>query len=651
MYFSRLFFLLILICSFNVSAVKVEQSVLSAYAKHSQFIDIKISPSGDYIASTSRNDEGVISLTVLDLNKNEIISVTRGKGNESVSTFTWLNEERLLLTMAREVGSFELPRPTGELIAMDANGKRKVILTGPRSKTGDIRFSSIIDILPTEPDQVLIYSVEWTASEPYLDLYRMKVTTGRKRSLGRVPMRVYKGSGVAVYTNKTGEPLAAQGIDPNRGNKAVLMARLSVDDDWKVILETNQYEGSFTPLKFIDNETLIGLSDLETDTQSIATLNIRTKMHTVLASHNEADLTPVFSVKTGQADEIVAGAYEYDKVGIVFLDDVDDPANQALIKSLMGTFKNQNVRVTSSTYDNKTMILSVSSANTPQKFYVYDNEKRKLSVLTASKPWLKSSLVPKTQIITYKNRDGDLLTGLLTLPKDKSINLPLILLPHGGPHGVQDSIANLNSDVKVLSSHGYAVFQPNYRGSGGYGRSFLTSGFKNWGTSMIDDMTDGTRTLIKQGIVDKTRMCVYGGSYGGYAALQSVIREPELYKCTIGFVGVYDLDLMYTEGDIKENESGTNYLDTVLPSGNERIAQSPVHNVDKIKVPVFIIQGEEDVRVPKEHAFKLRDELKKRNMPFEWMMKSGEGHGFYKPENNIERWTEMLDFLDKHIGK
>ena len=651
MYFSRLFFLLILICSFNVSAVKVEQSVLSAYAKHSQFIDIKISPSGDYIASTSRNDEGVISLTVLDLNKNEIISVTRGKGNESVSTFTWLNEERLLLTMAREVGSFELPRPTGELIAMDANGKRKVILTGPRSKTGDIRFSSIIDILPTEPDQVLIYSVEWTASEPYLDLYRMKVTTGRKRSLGRVPMRVYKGSGVAVYTNKTGEPLAAQGIDPNRGNKAVLMARLSVDDDWKVILETNQYEGSFTPLKFIDNETLIGLSDLETDTQSIATLNIRTKMHTVLASHNEADLTPVFSVKTGQADEIVAGAYEYDKVGIVFLDDVDDPANQALIKSLMGTFKNQNVRVTSSTYDNKTMILSVSSANTPQKFYVYDNEKRKLSVLTASKPWLKSSLVPKTQIITYKNRDGDLLTGLLTLPKDKSINLPLILLPHGGPHGVQDSIANLNSDVKVLSSHGYAVFQPNYRGSGGYGRSFLTSGFKNWGTSMIDDMTDGTRTLIKQGIVDKTRMCVYGGSYGGYAALQSVIREPELYKCTIGFVGVYDLDLMYTEGDIKENESGTNYLDTVLPSGNARIAQSPVHNVDKIKVPVFIIQGEEDVRVPKEHAFKLRDELKKRNMPFEWMMKSGEGHGFYKPENNIERWTEMLDFLDKHIGK
>ncbi|GEB70222.1 peptidase [Pseudoalteromonas carrageenovora] len=651
MYFSRLFFLLILICSFNVSAVKVEQSVLSAYAKHSQFIDIKISPSGDYIASTSRNDEGVISLTVLDLNKNEIISVTRGKGNESVSTFTWLNEERLLLTMAREVGSFELPRPTGELIAMDANGKRKVILTGPRSKTGDIRFSSIIDILPTEPDQVLIYSVEWTASEPYLDLYRMKVTTGRKRSLGRVPMRVYKGSGVAVYTNKTGEPLAAQGIDPNRGNKAVLMARLSVDDDWKVILETNQYEGSFTPLKFIDNETLIGLSDLETDTQSIATLNIRTKKHTVLASHNEADLTPVFSVKTGQADEIVAGAYEYDEVGIVFLDDVDDPANQALIKSLMGTFKNQNVRVTSSTYDNKTMILSVSSANTPQKFYVYDNEKRKLSVLTASKPWLKSSLVPKTQIITYKNRDGDLLTGLLTLPKDKSTNLPLILLPHGGPHGVQDSIANLNSDVKVLSSHGYAVFQPNYRGSGGYGRSFLTSGFKNWGTSMIDDMTDGTRTLIKQGIVDKTRMCVYGGSYGGYAALQSVIREPELYKCTIGFVGVYDLDLMYTEGDIKENESGTNYLDTVLPTGNARIAQSPVHNVDKIKVPVFIIQGEEDVRVPKEHAFKLRDELKKRNMPFEWMMKSGEGHGFYKPENNIERWTEMLDFLDKHIGK
>ena len=228
-----------------------------------------------------------------------------------------------------------------------------------------------------------------------------------------------------------------------------------------------------------------------------------------------------------------------------------------------------------------------------------------------------------------------------------------MLLPHGGPHGPYDSIANIDSsvrDAKVLAAHGYAVLQPNFRGSGGYGLSFEKAGFRNWGTTMIDDMTDGTMYLVDKGIVDKDRMCVYGASYGGYAALQNVIREPDLYQCTIGFVGVYDLDMMFEKGDIPQNDAGINYLNQVLPKGENRDFQSPIKNTDKIKVPVFIVQGEEDVRVPKEHAFALREKLEARNHPYQWMMKSGEGHGFYKPENNVELWQEMIKFLDKHTN-
>ena len=116
-----------------------------------------------------------------------------------------------------------------------------------------------------------------------------------------------------------------------------------------------------------------------------------------------------------------------------------------------------------------------------------------------------------------------------------------------------------------MHPHGYAVFQPNFRGLGGYGREFLQMGYQSWGTSMIDDMTDGVRYLIKQGVVDEGRICSYGASYGGYAAVQSAIREPELYKCVVGFVGVYDLQLMFEEGDISESSSGLNYLENVLP--------------------------------------------------------------------------------------
>ncbi|MEC9319684.1 MAG: prolyl oligopeptidase family serine peptidase, partial [Pseudomonadota bacterium] len=169
---------------------------------------------------------------------------------------------------------------------------------------------------------------------------------------------------------------------------------------------------------------------------------------------------------------------------------------------------------------------------------------------------------------------------------------------------------------------------------------------------MIDDMTDGVDYLIEKGIADPERMCVYGASYGGYAALMSVIREPKKYKCTIGFVGVYDLNLMFQEGDISEAKAGVNYLSKVLPTDKaERESQSPVHQVDKLEVPVFIIQGGRDVRVPKEHAFRLRDALEKRNHTYEWLLKPGEGHGFYKPENNIERWNKMLVFLDKYINE
>lgn len=167
---------------------------------------------------------------------------------------------------------------------------------------------------------------------------------------------------------------------------------------------------------------------------------------------------------------------------------------------------------------------------------------------------------------------------------------------------------------------------------------------------MINDMTDGVMHLVDKGIADKNRMCVYGASYGGYAALMTVIREPDLYKCTVGFVGVYDLNLMFEQGDISEADAGQNYLSMVLPTDKEeREMQSPLHQLDKLKVPVFIIHGGKDVRVPIEHAHRLRKALDEKDHPYEWLVKEKEAHGFYKPENNIERWEKMLKFFDKYL--
>jgi acylaminoacyl-peptidase len=296
-------------------------------------------------------------------------------------------------------------------------------------------------------------------------------------------------------------------------------------------------------------------------------------------------------------------------------------------------------------------ILSVRSANHPVEFYIYDIKNKQLSYLLNASPWLKAEQLAQTQAIFYKSRDGLDIHAILTLPDNKEAkNLPLIMLPHGGPHGPRDYL-DYDSDAKVLAQHGYAVLQPNFRGSGGFGRSFLQAGYQNWGTTMIDDMTDGVLHLVKEGIVDQNRVCAYGGSYGGYAALMSAVREPDLYKCTVGFVGVFDLNLMYTDGDIPQRKSGINYLEMAIGRDQQRLdAQSPIKHLDKLKAPVFIIHGKEDQRVPIIHADRLRAELEKRNHPFEWLVKEKEGHGFYKPENNVERWEKMLAFFDKYIG-
>lgn len=634
--------------TFEISA-KVNTELLEKYAKPSQYLDIKISPEGTYLASTSRSEDGVVLLTVLDIKKQKVVSITRGKGKESVNSFDWLNDERLLLTMAREIGSLEAPALTGELIAMDADGKNSVILTGRRAKSGDRRFSQVIDVLPDDPDSVLVFSVDSTAKEPFLDIYRMKVSNGRKSAMGRAPLRAFAGAGPQVYTDQNGNVLAMTGANPNNDNKETLMVRQTAKDEWKVALENNAYEPSFRPIVFLnDNKTLVGSSTLETDTWALATYNIETKKHKVIASHDKVDVDPILYSEEGKVKEVFGAGFEYKAIDAVFLSEVENKAQQKILASLVKTFKGQSVAFTSATKDNSKTVIRVGNANNPTAFYLFDRSIRKLVQLAKSRPWLDDIEIPESKIITYQSRDGIEISAVLTLPIGKSKNLPFVLLPHGGPHGPYDTISRMDTDAKVLASHGYAVLQPNFRGSGGYGLPFETLGFRNWGTTMINDMTDGTMELVKKGIVDKKRMCVYGGSYGGYAALQSVIREPDLYKCTIGFVGVYDLDMMFEKGDIKERKSGRNYLNRVLPVGSDREFQSPIKNVDKIKVPVFIIQGEEDRRVPKEHAFALRDALEARSHPYQWMMKSGEGHGFFKPENNVERWEAMLQFLDKY---
>ena len=624
---------------------------LEDYARHSQFIDIKISPQGNYLATTTRGDDGNIRLTVLDIENQQPLAAAEGHGNQSINTFHWANNERLIMTLAREIGSLETPSATGEILAMNADGSRREVLTGPRSRDGEYVIADVVDWLPDEENAVLIWQASMTQKEPFLDLYRMHVMTGRKRSEGRVPLRASREGGVRVLTDQSGEPRLAIGVNPTDNSKLTMMKRDG--NSWSEVMTVDETDGYFTPLAFTSDPNLVmGVSYSETDTQSVALYDLTTKEEEVLAVHPATDLTPMMSINKGRPYELIGATYEYGEFDNVFFGGLEDEGFANSTIALINQFRDQSVTINSATYDNSKLIVQTRSANVPAVFYLFDRQNNQLQEIAKTRPWLQNDKIPLTQSISYESRDGLTIQGLLTLPRDiKAERLPLIMLPHGGPHGIRESLLRMDTDAKVLAEHGYAVLQMDFRGSGGYGRKFEQAGYQRWGLEMINDMTDGVRHLIDEGIADPDRICTYGASYGGYAAIQSVIREQDLYKCAIGFVGVYDLDLMFEEGDIPERESGLRYLNRVMPpAGEARQAQSPVHNAEQIKVPVFLIHGARDVRAPITHSERLRDAMQANGNEPKWMVKKTEGHGFYNPDNNVERWTEMLAFLEAHIG-
>ncbi len=240
---------------------------------------------------------------------------------------------------------------------------------------------------------------------------------------------------------------------------------------------------------------------------------------------------------------------------------------------------------------------------------------------------------------------------MLTLPpKSSGKNLPMVVLPHGGPYEVMDAWG-YDPEVQILAQHGYAVLQVNFRGSGGYGRQFSDRGDRQWGRAMQDDVTDATRWAIAQGVADPRRICIYGASYGGYAALMGTIREPGLYRCAVGLSGVFDLGKMYKWGSIRRSDFGQIYLKRVLGEDKaELAANSPAKLADKITVPVLLAHGTRDARVDIKQAQLMKHELNRLRMPVELIEYPATGHTIMIEAHRLDFYARLLAFLGTYIG-
>jgi dipeptidyl aminopeptidase/acylaminoacyl peptidase len=633
-----LFTIALIALSFSVAA---EEIAFADFARHAQFRDIKISPAGDYLAASAVVDgKAVLSLVRLDDMKGVNL---RPRESGEVYHFWWVAPHRVVYTVAERYSALEMPSLTGELYGVDADGTRKELMLGVRQK-GEWVYGDVVHPLWAEDGKVLISKAHWNGSHDgvYPVAAYMDVDDGKLTEIGSAPIR----NGIFVADHKGQVRFAySDGTDQKRR----VYYRASNEASWDLVFDESKGDPSVAPLGFARDDRTVYFSCPGTHgVGGLCRWSSETRKLDPLWSGIEAgidELVPTFDRKDFVAIRSMPG-----RTATTLID--RNAPESKLLASLMPQFPGEDVRLTSSTTDGAKVVFMVSSDRNPGEFYLFDRTAGKATFLFAAMPWIKPDQMGTMEPIALKARDGLPLHGYLTRPhgEDDAKNLPMVVAVHGGPYGIRDAW-EFEPEVQMLASRGYAVLQVNYRGSGGYGDAFVHAGYREWGGKMQDDVTDATRWAITQGVADPKRICIFGGSYGGYAALRGVTKEPDLYRCAIGYVGVYDLRLMYTRGDIPQSTYGDNYLKMVLGEDENVLwDRSPIAHVGELKAKVMLIVGGEDKRVPPIQGEHMHDALDRAHIAHEWIYERTEGHGFYDEGHRAEMLGKIAAFLDANIG-
>lgn len=432
------------------------------------------------------------------------------------------------------------------------------------------------------------------------------------------------------------------------GTDNVLFIRASEKEPFKEFMRTG-FKDSFNPLFFtFDNKNLYASSNLNgRDKTAIVEYDLATgKEVKEIFADADNDVSGLDYSRKRKVLTMVTWSGEKSERKIL------DSETQAMYDKLGSQLKGYEYWVYGEDDDESKFMVWSGNDRMPGKYYFYDRTADKMTEMATLYPWLNENDMAEMKPITYTSRDGLTIHGYLTLPKGREAkNLPVVINPHGGPWARDEW--GYNSEAQMLANRGYAVLQMNFRGSTGYGREFWEKSFKQWGLTMQDDITDGVKWLVDQGIADPKRVAIYGGSYGGYATLAGITFTPDLYACGVDYVGVSNLfTFMNTVPAYWEPFKKMMYemvgdpaVDTVLMR-----AASPVFHVDQITCPLFIAQGAHDPRVNKDESDQMVAALKARGVTVEYMVKDNEGHGFHNEENRLDFYSTMSKFLDQHIG-
>ncbi|NVK55759.1 MAG: S9 family peptidase [Alteromonadaceae bacterium] len=617
---------------------------IEVFSRLPQFYGVALSPDGQRVAMERNSpDEDLAALMTLDIATGKIYYLLNSDNKKvKINWYKWANNEDLLVSARYEMNDAGQKYFSTRLYVMryDAEGESPKLVIDWRHiqrYQNDRKYvpqfqDNVIDILPDDPEHVLM-AID--ISQPHeKSVFKVNINNRKVKRLVRGAKRIRDW-----ITDQQGNVRIGIALDYESGEREIYLRNEDggFEELYSYNVTTDQpvYVAGFG----VDPNTLY-IKKYLNDYKALYKLDLATRKETLVYADDNYDVdgSLIYSPLTRDAIGI---RHAQAPNGRYYWDDRYGPLQRGLDKLFAGKHN-----VLSAFSENEEIYLLYSSSDTqPGQYYLGNLKDPQISFLFDQYPDINTEQLSAHQLVTFTARDKVEIEGYLTLPKQGEAPYPTVIFPHGGPAG-RDR-AGFDYWVAYFNSRGYAVFRPNFRGSTGYGFSFGESQMQNWGMAMQDDVVDGTQWMIDQGYTDKSKICIVGASYGGFAALAATVKSPELYQCAVSFAGVSDLDRMVYRQ--------RNFLNAKLvkkqlgEDSDDRERRSPINYVENIKTPILLVHGEEDRTVHVEQSEMMADELDDADKPYKYVELPFGDHYLSIQSNRITLFQEMDDFLNKYL--
>ncbi len=613
---------------------------LGVYGRLPNIEQVEISPDGSKLAVIVTNGDQRL-LAVREVGGGLLAGVNAGA--TKLRGVVWAGEDHLILVASRTADVMGLTGPAREYyMATHFNWRTKKqtrLLQNQPNAMNVIVGPPMVRSLNGDPG-VLLEGIRFINQRGASALFQVNLRTGATRALER---GAHEDANDWLVDAK-GEPVAQSLYDGQRGKWSL---RIPINGAWKTIDEANSPMGSYR------------ISGFGRDGRSVLVRRADERGRSVLREYVGADKRedlPESSDLGGllhdPATLALLGGYRLNGDELVYT--FFDPKAQKTWAAVTKAFAGDRVQLASWSNDRKRVVVKVDSADLGPAYALVDLNTGKADWLGPVYSDLDSAHVSPVRAIRYKAADGLGISGYLTLPKGRNPrNLPLIVLPHGGPEG-RDT-PGFDWWSQALASRGYAVLQPNFRGSEGFGWDFVRAGFGEWGKKMQTDLSDGVRDLVKQGIVDPKRVCIVGASYGGYAALAGATLDRGVYRCAVSVAGPSDLRRMLQA--VRNANNGMTsaaqrywlrFMGADGLTDPDLQAISPARLADQVDIPIMLIHGKDDTVVRYDQSVVMADALRKAGKPVELITLDGEDHWLSRGATRLKMLSETVAFVEKH---